>query len=211
MSDLLLRQVKVIDPGGPHNNDEIDILIRKGRIEKIGGRIPKNDVREIRSPGLHVSIGWIDLRAHFRDPSFHNLQSASVLAEGGLVADVIVAVGQESMSQAPHVAPLRSGTKYGATQFQDTVDHDGLTDAFEHTAMGALTDAGNNPLGLDRCAQDTYAAQSHQRAAQHQTFLAEEIAPYTVKTRRGETFIEHDDGIRADATAELDPIDRCSS
>ncbi len=68
MSDLLLRQVKVIDPGGPHNNEEIDILIRKGRIEKIGGRIAKGDVREIRSPGLHVSSGWIDLRAHFRDP-----------------------------------------------------------------------------------------------------------------------------------------------
>src|SRR5690625_4373376 len=68
--------------------------------------------------------------------------------------------------------------------------------------MGTLTDAGNNILGLDRCAQDTYAAESHQRAAQHQTFLAEEIAPYTVKTRRGETRIEHDDGIRADATPE---------
>lgn len=117
-------------------------------------------------------------------------------------AEVVVAVGQESMSQAPHVAPLRSATKYGAAQFQDTVDHDGLTDAFERVAMGTLTDQGNCTLGLNRCEQDAYAAQSHQRATQHQAFLVEEIAPYTVKTRRGETVIEHDDGVRGDATAE---------
>jgi len=117
-------------------------------------------------------------------------------------AEVVVAVGQESMSQAPHVAPLRSATKYGAASFQDTVDHDGLTDAFERIAMGTLTDQGNQQLGLNRCDQDAYAAQSHQRAAAHQAFLAEEIAPYTVKTRRGETVIEHDDGVRGDATAE---------
>jgi acetyl-CoA C-acetyltransferase len=116
-------------------------------------------------------------------------------------AEVVVAVGQESMSQGPHVAPLRSATKYGAANFQDTVDHDGLTDAFERIAMGTLTDQGNSTLGLNRCDQDTYAAQSHQRAAQHQAFLAEEIAPYTIKTRRGETVIEHDDGVRDDATA----------
>lgn len=117
-------------------------------------------------------------------------------------AEVVVAVGQESMSQAPHVAGLRTATKYGAANFQDTVDHDGLTDAFERIPMGTLTDQGNSTLGLDRCEQDTYAAQSHQRAAQHRAFLAEEIAPYTVKTRRGETVIEHDDGVRGDATAE---------
>lgn len=117
-------------------------------------------------------------------------------------AEIVVAVGQESMSLAPHVANLRSATKYGAASFQDTVDHDGLTDAFERIAMGTLTDQGNTDLGLERGDQDAYAARSHQRAAQHQAFLAEEIVPYTVKTRRGETVIEHDDGVRADATAE---------
>ena len=117
-------------------------------------------------------------------------------------AEVVVAVGQESMSQAPHVANLRSATKYGAANFQDTVDHDGLTDAFERIAMGTLTDQGNCQLGLDRDDQDAYAAQSHQRAAQHQALLAEEIAPYTVKSRRVETVVEHDDGVRGDATAQ---------
>src|SRR5690625_6227208 len=106
------------------------------------------------------------------------------------------------MSLAPHVAHLRSATKYGAAAFQDTVDHDGLTDAFERIAMGTLTDQGNTALGLERSAQDAYAAESHQRAARHQAFLGSEIAPYIVKTRRGETLVEHDDGVRADATAE---------
>lgn len=117
-------------------------------------------------------------------------------------AEIVVAVGQESMSLAPHVANFRSATKYGAASFQDTVDHDGLTDAFERIAMGTLTDQGNTTLGLERSDQDAYAAQSHRRAAAHQAFLAEEIAPYTVTTRRGETVVEHDDGIRAEATAE---------
>lgn len=117
-------------------------------------------------------------------------------------AEVVVAVGQESMSQAPHVATIRSATKYGPATFQDTVLQDGLTDAFEQIAMGTLTDQGNATLGLERGPQDAYAAQSHQRTAQHHAALSAEIAPYTVISRRGETVIEHDDGIRADATAE---------
>ena len=117
-------------------------------------------------------------------------------------ADVIVAVGQESMSQAPHVANLRTGTRYGGATFQDTVDHDGLTDAFEQIAMGKLTDRGNTTLGLQRTDQDRYAAQSHQRATKYKDTLATEIAPYTVTSRRGENIIAHDDGIRSDATTE---------
>src|SRR5690606_14114098 len=55
--------------------------------------------------------------------------------------DVVVAVGQESMSQAPHVLPnSRTGTRYGSWQLVDSMDHDGLTDAFEHRSMGASTE-----------------------------------------------------------------------
>ena len=68
MSDILLRAVKVIDPGGPHHNTETDILVRDGAIVRIGERIPKGEAREVKIPGLHASPGWIDLRAHFRDP-----------------------------------------------------------------------------------------------------------------------------------------------
>ena len=117
-------------------------------------------------------------------------------------AEVVVAVGQESMSLAPHVLPLRAGTKYGTAQLIDTVDHDGLTDAFERTAMGALTEAGNTPLGLTREEQDAFAAQSHARAAASAEFFAGEIEPFTVSSRRGDTVVAADDGIRADTTAE---------
>jgi len=117
-------------------------------------------------------------------------------------ADVVVAVGQESMSLAPHVIPMRAGTKYGTAQLIDTVDHDGLTDAFERTAMGSLTEAGNVPLGLTREQQDAFSAESHQRAAASAEFFAGEIEPFTVVSRRGDTVVSADDGIRSETTAE---------
>lgn len=68
MSELILRRVKVVDPGGPHHDEELDILVRGGAIARMGGRLAKSDARELRIEGLHASPGWIDLRAHFRDP-----------------------------------------------------------------------------------------------------------------------------------------------
>ena len=117
-------------------------------------------------------------------------------------ADVVVAVGQESMSLAPHVMPMRAGTKYGPATLVDTVDHDGLTDAFDRIAMGALTESGNTPLALTREAQDVFSAESHRRAAASAEFLAGEIAPFTVASRRGDTVVSADDGLRADTNAE---------
>lgn len=117
-------------------------------------------------------------------------------------AEIVVAVGQESMSLAPHVIPLRAGTKYGSAELVDTVDRDGLSDAFDQVAMGALTEQGNAPLALTREQQDAFAATSHQRAAASAEFFAGEIAPFTVTTRRGDTVVSADDGIRADTTAD---------
>ncbi len=117
-------------------------------------------------------------------------------------AEIVVAAGQESMSLAPHVLPLRAGTKYGDAALVDTVDRDGLSDAFDQVAMGALTETGNTPLGLTREEQDAFAAVSHQRAAASAEFLAGEIEPFTVTSRRGETVVSSDDGVRAETTAE---------
>ena len=117
-------------------------------------------------------------------------------------AEIVVAVGQESMSLAPHVIPLRAGTKYGSAELVDTVDRDGLSDAFDQVAMGALTEQGNTPLALTRDQQDAFAASSHQRAAASAEFFAGEIAPFTVSSRRGDTVVSADDGIRADTTAD---------
>jgi dihydroorotase len=68
MNNLLLRHVKVVDPGGPHHDTEVDILVQDGRITKVGERIAKGDATEVRREGLHASPGWVDLRAHFREP-----------------------------------------------------------------------------------------------------------------------------------------------
>ena len=118
-------------------------------------------------------------------------------------AEIVLAVGQESMSLAPHVIPLRAGHKYGPAQLVDTADHDGLSDAFERTAMGALTESGNPALGLTRAEQDEFAASSHQRAGASAEFFAGEIEPFTVTSRKGDTVISADDGIRPETTAEI--------
>lgn len=117
-------------------------------------------------------------------------------------ADIVVAGGQESMSLAPHLIHARAGKKYGAMEVLDSIDADGLSDAFEKRSMGATTEAGNTDLGLSRERQDAYAAASHQRAAAAAEFLAGEIAPITLTTRRGETVVSADDGVRADTTPE---------
>ncbi|MEO8589800.1 MAG: dihydroorotase [Flavobacteriales bacterium] len=109
MNDLLLRQVKVIDPGGPHHDAETDILISGGRIARIGDRIPKGDAEELTVPGMHVSPGWVDLRAHFRDPGQEWKQG---LANG---LDAAAAGGFTSVCILPSTDPVldgRSGVEY---------------------------------------------------------------------------------------------------
>ena len=69
-------------------------------------------------------------------------------------ADVVIAGGQESMSQAPHILPgSRRGWTYGSIQALDVAAHDGLTDAFDKDSMGLSTERGNILLGISRTAQ----------------------------------------------------------
>lgn len=115
-------------------------------------------------------------------------------------ADVIVAGGMESMSQAPHMMPAsRTGTKYGSFQVRDHMDYDGLWDAFTDQPMGALTEQHNT---VSREEQDAFAARSHQKAAAAAERLAEEIVEVRVPGRKGETVVTADEGVRPDATAE---------
>lgn len=117
--------------------------------------------------------------------------------------DVVVALGQESMSLAPHAwSGSRAGMRYGAIELVDTLDHDGLTDAFEHRSMGSSTEERNGSLGIARPEQDAWAAGSHQRLAAAADVQAEEIEPFSVTGRKGPTVVSADDGLRADTTAE---------
>ncbi|MBP5936866.1 acetyl-CoA C-acetyltransferase [Streptomyces sp. LBUM 1476] len=120
--------------------------------------------------------------------------------------DVVVAGGQESMTNAPHLLPKsREGYKYGAIEMLDAMAYDGLTDAFEGVAMGESTEKHNTRLGLNREDQDSVAALSHQRAAaaQKNGLFEAEITPVEIPQRKGDPILfSQDEGIRAETTTE---------
>jgi len=120
--------------------------------------------------------------------------------------DIVVAGGQESMTNAPHLMPKsREGYKYGAVEMLDSMAHDGLTDSFENIAMGASTEKHNTRLGIARPEQDEVAARSHQRAAaaQKNGLFDAEITPVEIPQRKGDPVVfSQDEGIRGETTAE---------
>lgn len=120
--------------------------------------------------------------------------------------EVVVAGGQESMSQAPHMLmKSRSGYKYGDVVVKDHMDYDGLWDAFTDQAMGGLTeDANAGDREFSRVEQDEFSARSHQRAAQAQQsgVFEDEIVPVTIGSRKGDVSVSADEGVRPDTTAE---------
>ncbi|RSM63081.1 acetyl-CoA C-acyltransferase [Amycolatopsis sp. WAC 01376] len=120
--------------------------------------------------------------------------------------DLIVAGGQESMTQSPHLLPKsRAGFKYGDTTLVDHMAYDGLFCAFDQVAMGSSTEKYNSRYGITREQQDEFSARSHQRAA---AAIAEgrfdaEIAPVSIPQRKGDPVVfSKDEGVRADTTAE---------
>ncbi|HSO55710.1 MAG TPA: acetyl-CoA C-acyltransferase [Actinomycetes bacterium] len=118
-------------------------------------------------------------------------------------AGLLVAGGMESMSNAPYLVPkARFGARMGDAELVDAMVHDGLWDAFDDAHMGGLSDETNRRLGIDRAAQDEWAARSHERAAEaaKRGLLAEEIVPVVVSDD-GLT-IDQDEGIRPGTTAE---------
>ncbi|MFF2184188.1 acetyl-CoA C-acetyltransferase [Streptomyces sp. NPDC058155] len=120
--------------------------------------------------------------------------------------DIVVAGGQESMTNAPHLLPKsREGYKYGAIEMLDAMAYDGLTDPFESIAMGASTEKHNTRLAIARPEQDEVAAQSHQRAAaarENGVFRAE-ITPVEIPQRKGDPVVfDQDEGIRPETTVE---------
>lgn len=121
-------------------------------------------------------------------------------------ADFIVAAGQESMTNAPHLLQrLRSGVAIGDAPLVDSLNYDGLQDPVSGVLMGAATDAGNAERGISRQEQDKVAARSHQRAeaARDAGLLAGEIAPLEIPQRRGPAVtVDSDEGIRPGTTAE---------
>ena len=122
------------------------------------------------------------------------------------VFDVVVAGGQESMTQAPHLLPnSRGGFKYGNTELVDHMAFDGLFDAFTDQPMGALTEQGNDADGFTREQQDEFAARSHRLAAAawKNGVFDDEVVPVEIPQRKGDpVVVSQDEGIRGDTTAE---------
>lgn len=159
-----------------------------------------------RQAALGAGIGW-DVPAHSVNKVCLSgltavIDAARMIAVGD--AEVVVAGGMESMSQAPHLMKgSRAGWKYGSVELLDHMAHDGLTDAYDGESMGLSTERHNPRFAVTREDQDRVAALSHQRAAAAQELLAEEIVPVEVPQRRGDPLVvTADEGIRPETTLE---------
>lgn len=124
---------------------------------------------------------------------------AAQMVENG-DADIVVAGGMESMTNAPYLVPkARGGYRYGNAEMMDVIQHDGLFCALEKELMGEGTERYAASASIDRISQDMVAQQSHERAAAAIASgnLSEEIVPVEIPQRRGDPIVlEHDEGVR---------------
>ncbi|GAB3396123.1 acetyl-CoA C-acetyltransferase [Humibacter soli] len=179
--------------------DRVDIVQGAQVVQAAAGQNPAR--QSAVGAGIPLTVPAITLNAVCLSGTLAIGAAAKLIEDGD--ADIVVVVGQESMSLAPHAwAGSRAGAKYGAIELVDTLERDGLSDSFEHISMGASTEKYNGVLGITREEQDAYAATSHQRVASSVDFLAGEIEPFEVPGRKGSTTYSVDDGVRADTTAE---------
>ena len=118
-------------------------------------------------------------------------------------ATIVVAGGQESMSQAPHAMQLRNGVRMGNGTLIDTMIHDGLWDAFNNYHMGITAENVAAQFGISREDQDKFAAASQAKAAAAQKVkFKAEIVPITIKNKKGDVVVESDEFIRAESNFE---------
>ena len=119
-------------------------------------------------------------------------------------ADIVVAGGQESMSNAPHASVLRNGTKMGPVSLVDTMIVDGLWDVFGQHHMGITAENVAKAHGVSREAQDAFALASQEKAtaAWNANRFADEIVPVTIPSKKGDVIIARDEYPRPETTAE---------
>ena len=117
-------------------------------------------------------------------------------------SNVVIAGGQESMSQSQHAAYLRSGTKMGALELVDTMIKDGLWDAFNGYHMGITAENVARQWQITREDQDKFAVASQNKAeaAKKAGRFKDEIVPVTIKGKKGDTIVDQDEYIREGAT-----------
>jgi len=132
------------------------------------------------------------------------LRAVALAAQAIRLGDssIVVAGGQESMSMAPHAQMLRAGAKMGAVSLVDTMVHDGLWDAFNDYHMGITAENLADKYQVTRADQDGFAvgSQNKAEAARASGRFQDEIAPVTIKGRKGDTVVSDDEYIRAGVT-----------
>jgi len=117
---------------------------------------------------------------------------------------IVIAGGQESMSQSPHAIPLRTGVKMGPATMQDTMLYDALVDPFHNIHMGVTAENVAKKFGITRQEQDEFALASQQKASaaiKAGTFKSQ-IVPVVIASKKGDVTVENDEGPRAETTIE---------
>lgn len=182
--------------------DDVQYVIMGQVLTAGAGQIPARQAAVLAGIGMQVpalTINKVCLSG------LNAIALADQLIRAG-ECDIVVAGGQESMTQAPHLLPKsRAGFKYGDVTMLDHMAYDGLHDSFDQVSMGAATEKHNARYQLTRAEQDEFAAQSHQRAgrALASGLFAEEITPVLVPQRKGEAVVvDTDEGIRPETTVE---------
>jgi acetyl-CoA C-acetyltransferase len=183
--------------------DQVDYVIMGQVLQAGAGQIPARQAAN--KGGIPLSVPALTLNKVCLS-GLNAIALADQLIRTG-EHEIIVAGGQESMTQAPHMLlGSREGTKYGDTTLVDHMQADGLWDALTDQAMGGLTESINaDKQKFSREEQDAFSARSHQLAAEAQKngVFDDEIVPVEIPQRRGDPIVVKDDeGIRGDTTVE---------
>jgi acetyl-CoA C-acetyltransferase len=182
--------------------DQVDYVIMGQVLQAGAGQIPSRQAAV--AGGIPMTVPSLTINKVCLSGLDAIALAAQLIRAGEF--DIVVAGGMESMSQAPHLLPgARRGFKYGSAELVDSMARDGLTDAFDHLAMGESTENHNGKLGITRPEQDEFAARSHQLAARaaKDGLFTEEIVGVPLPQRRGDPVIfDTDEGVRPDTTAE---------
>jgi acetyl-CoA C-acetyltransferase len=182
--------------------DQVDYVIMGQVIQAGAGQNPARSAS--LAAGIPMGVPTITINKVCLS-GLNAIALASTLVTAG-EAEIVVAGGMESMTNAPHLLPKsREGFKYGDTTLVDSMAYDALYDQATKQAMINLTDACNAAKdNFTREEQDAFAARSHQLAAEAQKngIFDDEIVPVTISSRRGDIVVSEDEGVRGDTTVE---------
>ncbi len=181
--------------------EPVDYVLMGQVVQAAAGQNPAKQAAVAAGLGMHVPAMTINKVCLSGLDAVIN--AARMIKAGD--ATVVVAGGQESMSNAPHLAAgVRAGKGFGGLKLDDALERDGLTDPVQGTAMGVETDENAEAAGLNREEQDRIAALSHQRAerAIAEGTFDDELVPIEVATRKETITVSQDEGVRPGTTEE---------